>query len=307
MEDNYILQTFDLTKKYQGRTVVDKVNMHIKQGDIYGFVGENGAGKTTIMRMITGLTLPNGGSFTLFGCDNNSKEINKAKQNVSAIVEAVSFTKNMSAIDNLKMQCMITDIKKSDAELWELLAKVGLEENQIKGKKVGNFSLGMRQRLGIAMAMINNPKFVLLDEPMNGLDPQGFIEIRETIKRLNDEGVTFLISSHLLSELEKTVTCVGFISHGKMLEELTIEELHQKARKKLVIGLKNELDMSQTIKLLNINEYAVKNNDLIIYDELDINDCLNKLVQNKIEINKINMLEDTIENYYINLITRGDL
>ena len=218
-----ILETNNLTKEYNGKVVVSNANMHIYEGDIYGFVGENGAGKTTILRLISGLIFPSGGDFKLFGASNNESGIYAARSKTSGIIESVSLNKGMKALDNLRLQCVSLGLKRSDEELIELINHVGLRYDEIKDKKVGNFSLGMRQRLGIAIAIVSKPKFILLDEPMNGLDPQGFVDVRETIMKLNKEGVTFLISSHILSELDKICNRIGFISHGKLIEEITMK------------------------------------------------------------------------------------
>ena len=306
MEKSYILETFDLTKKYKETLAVDKVNMHIEEGDIYGFVGENGAGKTTIIRLITGLTVPTSGSYSLFGVDSNDKKINQAKSKVSGIVESVSVYRSMTALDNLKLQCLITETKKTDEELTELIKKVGLNYEEIKDKKAGNFSLGMRQRLGLAIAMVSSPKFILLDEPMNGLDPQGFIDVREIILKLHEEGVTFLISSHILSELDKICNKIGFISHGKLLEEISIEELHNKSRKKIVIWAKEINEIGDLLtKELSLNDVEVEEDKILIYDNIDINELIKTLANSKYKIDKLSVQEDTIEDYYINLVVRG--
>ena len=306
MKGDYVLETFGLTKKYKETVAVNSVNMHIEEGDIYGFVGENGAGKTTIIRLITGLTVPTSGSYSLFGVDSNDKKINQAKSKVSGIVESVSVYRSMTALDNLKLQCLITETKKTDEELIELIKKVGLNYDEIKDKKAGNFSLGMRQRLGLAIAMVSSPKFILLDEPMNGLDPQGFIDVREIILKLHEEGVTFLISSHILSELDKICNKIGFISHGKLLEEISIEELHNKSRKKIVIWAKeiNEINNLLT-KELSLNDVEVEEDKILIYDNIDINELIKTLANSKYKIDKLSVQEDTIEDYYINLVVRG--
>ena len=218
----YLVTTNELTKIYGGRAVVNKVNMHIPEGSIYGFVGENGSGKTTIMRMLTGIASPNYGSFEMFGVKNTDPKIYKMRKQLSAIVETVSMVPTMTALDNMKFQELYLGIKLTPERRMELLTLVGLEK--VGSKKVKNFSLGMRQRMGIALALMNEPKFMLLDEPMNGLDPQGIAELRDILIKVNREkGVTILISSHILSELEKIATFYGFISHGKIIEELTVE------------------------------------------------------------------------------------
>ena len=303
---NYILETFDITKKYKETVAVDKVNMHIEEGDIYGFVGENGAGKTTIIRLVTGLSLPNSGEYSLFGVKSTDKAIDDAKRKISGIVESVTINRSMTALENLKLQCMITSSTKTDEELIALISKVGLNYEEIKNKKASNFSLGMRQRLGLAVAMVSDPKFILLDEPMNGLDPQGFVDVREIILKLHEEGVTFLISSHILSELDKICNKIGFISHGKLLEEISIEELHNKSRKKTVIVTKEQDKLLDLLKnKLSLSDFETEGYKISIYDNIDINDLINLISENKININSFNVLEDTIEDYYINLVMRG--
>ena len=196
--------------------------------------------------------------------------------------------------------------KKSDAELIELLNDVGLEYTSIKKKNARNFSLGMRQRLGLAMSMVSNPTFILLDEPMNGLDPKGFIDLREAVVKLNKKGVTVLISSHILAELDKVCNRIGFISHGVLLDELTIEELHHKARRKIIL----ESDNIDKIEKAVLKEFKVKEsnkdgNKLYIFDDVDINDIMKFLVKKNIAVNNIGVIQDTIEDYYMSLMRKA--
>ena len=299
----FVLETSGLTKKYNLNVAVDHVNMHIEKGDIYGFVGENGAGKTTIIRMISGLAKPTEGTFKLFGIDNSDKNIFKAKKKLGGIVEAVSLNTSMTAIENINLEALIVGKKLSIEEKEKLLIKVGLNPKAIEKKKVGSFSLGMRQRLGIALTLISEPEFIILDEPMNGLDPKGFIEIRDIILELNKEGITFLISSHILSELDKICNKIGFISHGKLIKELTMDDIHNQSKSRIVIEasnleeIKNKLEEKLELKDIKINE-----NELYIYDLIDINEILKFLVKEKITIKNINKLEDTIESYYMKLL-----
>ena len=299
----FVLETSGLTKKYNLNVAVDHVNMHIEKGDIYGFVGENGAGKTTIIRMISGLAKPTEGTFKLFGIDNSDKNIFKAKKKLGGIVEAVSLNTSMTAIENINLEALIVGKKLSIEEKEKLLIKVGLNPKAIEKKKVGSFSLGMRQRLGIALTLISEPEFIILDEPMNGLDPKGFIEIRDIILELNKEGITFLISSHILSELDKICNKIGFISHGKLIKELTMDDIHNQSKSRIVIEasnleeIKNELEEKLDLKDIKINE-----NELYIYDLIDINEILKFIVKEKITIKNINKLEDTIESYYMKLL-----
>ena len=299
----FVLETSGLTKKYNLNVAVDHVNMHIEKGDIYGFVGENGAGKTTIIRMISGLAKPTEGTFKLFGIDNSDKNIFKAKKKLGGIVEAVSLNTSMTAIENINLEALIVGKKLSIEEKEKLLIKVGLNPKAIEKKKVGSFSLGMRQRLGIALTLISEPEFIILDEPMNGLDPKGFIEIRDIILELNKEGITFLISSHILSELDKICNKIGFISHGKLIKELTMEDIHNQSKSRIVIEASNLEEIKNKLEeKLELKDIKISGNELYIYDLIDINEILKFLVKEKITIKNINKLEDTIESYYMKLL-----
>ncbi len=303
----YIVETFDLCKSYKGKKAVDHVNMHIEKGDIYGFVGENGAGKTTVIRLLTGLANATSGNYALLGVDARSNKIYAARRKTGAIVEAVSNNRSFTALENLKVQATLCGVKKTDEELIIILNSVGLNYEEIKNKKTKNFSLGMRQRLGLASIMVSDPELIILDEPMNGLDPKGIIEMREVIIKLNKEkGVTFLISSHILSELEKMVNKVGFLSHGKLLEEISMDELRSKARRKLTISFTDEKDMKDVIKGLKIESYEIEKSDLIIFDLIDINDAISFLTKNKIKIRNIGLKDENIEDYYIKLVVKGE-
>ncbi len=303
MERKPVFQTFAISKQYKEFKALDGVSMSIYEGDIYGFVGENGAGKTTLIRLACGLIHETSGEFAIFGISNKDGDIGKARRQTAAIVESVAVNRGLTAIENLKLQCYIAGITKSREELNQIIADVGLDPVAIEKKKAGSFSLGMRQRLGLAIALISDPKFVLLDEPMNGLDPQGFVDMREAILNLNKKGVTFLISSHILSELDKICTRVGFLSHGHLLEELNIDELHEKARRKISIRVKDVDKVSKkVIDDLKLQETKVEGEYFIIYDLVDINDVIKFLVNNKITVDGISSNEETIEDYYRQLM-----
>ena len=302
----YIIETHDLTKIYNGRAVVDHVNMHIPEGSIYGFVGENGSGKTTIMRMLTGIARPSKGSFEMLGVKNNDPKIYKMRKELSAIVETVSMVPTMTALDNMKFQELYLGIKLTPEKRQELLKSVHLED--VGKKKVRNFSLGMRQRMGIALALMNEPKFMLLDEPMNGLDPQGIAELRDLLIELNREkGITILISSHILSELEKIATTYGFISHGKIIEELTVEQLQDKCRKSTTIKFTDVEAAYKVLKELNIKEFKTyPNGDVMIFDEIDIGDFVSRLHDKGLKILAFNSSDEGVEDYYLNLVNGGN-
>ena len=300
-----LITTSGLCKIYGGKMVIDHVDMHIPESSIYGFVGENGSGKTTIMRLLTGLAEPSAGSFTLFGVNNKDRKIYEVRNKVSAIVEATSLIPSMTARDNMVYQELYLGIKQTEAERMELLKKVHLED--VGEKKVKNFSLGMKQRLGIALALMNHPKLMLLDEPMNGLDPEGIAELRELLIELNQkEGITVLISSHILSELEKIASCYAFISHGKIIEEITAEELQDKCRKSVNVKVSDIYKAEAVITKLNIKDYkAFPSGDIKIFENVAINDLVVSLTNEGVTVLGINSQEESVEDYYLSLIKEG--
>ena len=306
MEQKIAFQTFALSKYYKEFKALDAVDMTIYEGDIYGFVGENGAGKTTLIRLVCGLIQASGGDYQIFGASSQDSGIIEARRQTAAIVEAVALCRTLTALDNLKLHSKLIGVNKTDEELNPALEEVGLDTKAIAKKKVGNFSLGMRQRLGLAIVLLSDPKFVLLDEPMNGLDPKGFIDIRETILRLNKKGVTFLISSHILSELDKICTRVGFLTHGRLVREISFDELHQLARKKIVIRVKDTDKVSQDlVNQFKLQEIKLDGEFISIYDTLDVNEVMKYLVDKKIKIESISSTEETIEDFYQQLMEKG--
>lgn len=297
-----VLTTKGLSKKYKKQMAVNGVDMHIGRGDIYGFVGENGSGKTTVIRLITGLIFPYAGGFTLFGVDNQSPEIGAARSKVGAIVENPSIYLNMSACDNLKTQSAVLGID-SEEKIRSVLTDVGLGELYGEKKHAGNFSLGMRQRLGIAMALLGDPEFLILDEPMNGLDPAGIVGIRELILKLNRErGITFLISSHILTELSLVATKYGIISKGKLIQEITAEQLHNKCSRTTVINAEDPQKLMEVVQSLVDNKLEYTGYGVKIMGNVDLNMLLSGVISGGVKIHSINCSETTFEDYYLSVI-----
>lgn len=297
-----VLSTNALSKKYKQHFAVNGVNMHIDRGDIYGFVGENGSGKTTVIRLITGLIFPHDGSFQLFGVDNRDSKIGQARSRVGAIVESPSIYMNMSAYDNLKTQCAILGID-SEEKIRATLQDVGLAALYDEKKHASNFSLGMRQRLGIAMALLGDPEFLILDEPMNGLDPAGIVDIRELILKLNRErGITFLISSHILTELSLVATKYGIISKGKLLEEITAEQLHNKCAKTTAISADDPQKLAEVVRSCVDNQLEYTSDGVRIIGSLDLNPLLSAVIADGVKILSINCSETSFEEYYLSVI-----
>ena len=300
-----LISTNQLCKKYGDKMVIDHVNMHIPERSIYGFVGENGSGKTTIMRLLTGLAEVTEGSYSLFGVLNTDPQIYDMRRKMSAIVEVTSLVPSMTAKDNMRYQELYLGINLTEEERDALLKQVHLED--VGKKKVKNFSLGMRQRLGIAMALLNKPKLMLLDEPMNGLDPEGIAELRELLIELNQkEGITVLISSHILSELEKIASFYGFISKGHLIEEITAEQLQQRCQKSITIKVDDLAKAEASIKGLKLSKYKVyPNGDITIFDEIKINDLMSAFIKANVNVLSIKSTDESVEDYYLHLIKGG--
>ncbi len=296
----YVLETKGLQKKYGSLTVLNNVNMHIPRGAIYGFVGKNGAGKTTLIRLICGLQFPTSGEYTLLGISNVSNEIMKSRKRMGAVVETPSVYLEMSAEDNLKEQYRILGLPSFET-IPELLQLVGLEGTG--KKKAKNFSLGMRQRLGIAVALAGNPDFLVLDEPANGLDPEGIIEMRELILKLNHEkGITVLISSHILDELSRLATHYGFIDHGSILREISAEDLEASCRKCLCVTVSDMQALCVTLDEAEIEYRVLSDAQAEIYGSIGVTDLVEALSANGCVISNLHEREEGLESYYMNLI-----
>ena len=302
----YIFKSENLVKTYKKHKALNGVTMNIKRGDIYGFVGENGSGKTTIIRVITGLVFPDSGTFELFGVPSTSPDILKSRARIGAIVESPSIYLNMSAYDNLKMQADILGLRDSE-KIKEVLSLVGLSYLENDKKKSGDFSLGMRQRLGIAMALLGDPELLILDEPMNGLDPAGIVEIRELILKLNRErGITFLISSHILTELALVATNYGIISRGRIIKEISSEQLKSECRHYTLIEADNRGALVTTLaEMFDENDLEPVVGGVKIYGDVSLNDIIPRIIDAGVTITAINTTKSSIEDYYLK-VTGGN-
>jgi bacitracin transport system ATP-binding protein len=302
-----IIKTTNLTKIYGKQKSVDNLNITVKQGDIYGFLGRNGAGKTTTIRMLLGLIKPTHGKIEIFGEDlvKNKKSILKR---IGSIVEVPGFYGNLTARENLKINAKIIGVYKKNA-IEEALEIVGLE-NETQ-KLVGKYSLGMKQRLGIARSLLHYPELLILDEPTNGLDPIGIKEMRRLIKNLAEERkITLLISSHILSEIEQLVDHLGIIHEGKLLEETEFDNLRKKNRKFLEFQVSNDNKATMLLEShFQIFDYEVHDEGNIrIFSHIGEQGAINKLfVQNDIEVNKIMLSEDRLEDYFTKLVGGGTI
>ena len=298
-----LLQTSNLTKQYGRHRAVDDVNMHIKKGAIYGFIGRNGAGKTTCLKMISGLSTPSYGEIEMFGY--KGKDLQKVRSRVGCLIEAPGLYGNMSAYDNLNIKCKLTGIKKK-GYIEELLKTVGLDT--VGEKKTKHYSLGMKQRLGIALALVGEPDLLILDEPINGLDPQGIVEVRETIQKLAKErGMTICISSHILEELSKIATDYGIIHNGCLVQELTREELMKKCSERIELTLDNPKQAIPVLDDMGFNSYQVIDKEHIhIFERLGESANLNmELAKAGIPVKGISITSEELENYFLRL-TGGD-
>ena len=300
MESSVVVKCDGLVKIYKDQRALDGFSMTINKGDIYGFVGENGSGKTTVIRILSGLIKLNEGEYQLFGVSPNDRDIVDARKRIGAIVEYPQLYPTMTMKDNFNLVGLI--VGNSDINEHKRLAElVGLSDLFESKKKVMNFSLGMKQRLGIALALLSNPEFVMLDEPMNGLDPEGIVDVRNLILDLNENNnITFLISSHILSELSLVATRYGIISHGKMLKEISKDELNEYVQPETIINV----DMVDEAYNLLYGHYDVMKDKkgVRIIGNIELNPILKIFQDNNINILGINKHEGDIEKYYLSLI-----
>lgn len=296
----HVLVTQGLSKRYKDFKALDGLTMHVPKGSIYGIVGRNGAGKTTLIRLICGLQEPTGGSFTLYGCPNNSREIAKARRRIGAVVETPSIYLSMTAEENLKQQYQILGLPSYDG-LPELLELVRLHNTG--KKKARDFSLGMRQRLGIAVALAGDPDFLILDEPANGLDPQGIVEIRELILRLNREKqITILISSHILDELSRLATHYGFIDSGRLVKELSAQELEANCRKCLRLTVSDTRPLAAALDGLGLSYTIRSDTQADVYDASSVTALTLALHDAGCEVQNIHEHDESLEGYFMSLV-----
>ena len=295
-----IFTTNNLCKYYGNFKALDGLNMSIPKGSIYGFVGRNGAGKTTLMRIMCGLQAPTSGEYTLLGKKNTDADINTIRKTMGAVVETPAIYKDLNAYDNLKLQALNVGVPNFD-DIPDLLKLVGLD--QVGKKKAKNFSLGMRQRLGIAVALCANPDFLVLDEPINGLDPQGIIEIREVILKLNREkGITVLISSHILDELAKLATHYGFIEKGRMVREMSAKELETECRKSIRMKVNNTGILTGILEEKGIDYKIIDEEYADVYANLNFSEMAADCA--KVGCNIVTMEEhdESLEAFFISMV-----
>lgn len=296
-----IIETYNLCKQFGDHKAVNDISLTIKQGDIYGLVGRNGAGKTTFMKIISNLSNPTSGTYKIFGYEKN--ENYKAQTRISSLIEQTGTYPNMTAYDNLLLKGKSLGLR-GDKYIKETLELIGL--GNVGKKKVKNFSLGMKQRLGIGLALVGDPDILILDEPINGLDPQGIIEVRDLVEKLNREkNMTFLISSHILDELAKTATYFAIIDHGSLIANFSKKELEEKNRDRIELVTDNPQKTCTVFEEHKINSYKLVDNNVfhVFYDPSKIDQIIDILKGNNLKISYINIHSGSLEDYYMNLLS----
>lgn len=301
----FVLTASGLSKSYKDFKALDNLSMHVPKGAIYGFVGRNGAGKTTLIRLVCGLQQPTAGSYTLYGSrSDSSKEILNARRRMGAVVETPSIYGDLTAEENLKEQYRVLGLP-SYSGIDRLLALVGLSGTG--KKKAKNFSLGMRQRLGIAIALAGDPDFLILDEPVNGLDPQGIIEMRELILKLNREHqITVLISSHILDELSKLATHYGFIDRGRMVREISAGELEAACRKCVRAKVSNTAALARVLDAMKIEYNIISEKEADIFAKINVSKLVMALASEHCQVISMEEKDESLESYFVSLVGGGD-
>ena len=301
---DYVLKTNALSKSYGHFKALNGLSMNVPKGAIYGFFGKNGAGKTTLIRLICGLQNPSSGDYILYGRKNMEKEIVKSRRRMGAVVETPSIYLDMTAEENLKQQYRILGLPSFDG-LHEILELVGLDDTG--KKKARNFSLGMRQRLGIAIALVGDPDFLVLDEPVNGLDPQGIIEIRELILKLNRERqITVLISSHILDELSKLATYYGFIDNGSIVKEVSAAELEKTCRKCVHMEVSDTKELARVLDKMKVEYKIFSDTEADVFAKIKISQLTLELAKVNCEVISMQEKDESLESYYISLVGGGN-
>jgi len=299
--DNIILRVNNLTKTYGEKTALRDVSFTVEKGKIYGFIGENGAGKTTAIRAITGLTYPTGGSVELFG-KSSRKGLEKARKKMGCLVERPILSLNKTAFENLKMQQILFG-QNDDEKIRQILVRVGLGD--VMHKKAKDFSLGMKQRLGIAQALINSPELLILDEPVNGLDPMGMVDVRNLLRSLcEDDGITIVISSHILAELYQLVTDYIIISHGRIVECISKEELDEKCSAYIIAETPQTDEAVAILEQNGIKSMERIGGEIKIFDDVSTESIARWLFDGKILVTLLTKYEKSLENYYMELLGR---
>ena len=299
----YVLTTEHLCKNHGHFKALNQCSMHVPRGAIYGFVEKNGAGKTTLIRLICGLQRPTSGSYRLYGSENTDKKIVEAQRRIGAVVETPSIYVDMTAEENMKEQYYVLGLPSFEG-IPQILKLVGLED--AGKKKAKDFSLGMRQRLGIAIALAGKPDLLVLDEPTNGLDPQGIVEMRELILKLNRERqITVLISSHILDELSRVATHYGFIDKGTIVKEITAEELENTCRKCVKLQVTDTAVLAHILDKRGLEYEILSDTQANVYGELVVSDVALELAEQNCRMFSVQEYEESLESYYLNLVGGG--
>jgi len=296
-----VLRTRNLTKRYGGVAAVDNVCMTIEKGDIFGLVGQNGAGKTTLMRLVTSLAKPDSGEIELFG-SSSPAGLSAARTRLGCIIEMPALYPNLTSAQNLEYYRILRGIPDKGV-VQRSLELVNLADTG--KKKFRDFSLGMKQRLGLALSILSSPDFIILDEPINGLDPMGIIEMRDMMKRLNEQGITLLISSHILSELSQVATRYGIIHHGRLVREVTQEQLREECKRALAVTVDDTAKAAAILETaLNIRDYKqVGANELRVYEYLDNPaEITFKLSGGGIRVASLREVGDSLEDFYTKIV-----
>lgn len=295
----FVIQTRDLCKKYGKFNALTDLSINIPKGAIYGMVGRNGAGKTTLIRILTGLNNPTSGEYSIFGVKNTDKKLHEVKRKMGAVVETPSLHPEMSARDNLIQQNKALGIGNDNVD--GILRLVGLANTG--KKKAKDFSLGMRQRLGIAFSLVGDPDFLVLDEPINGLDPQGIMEVREMILRLNKEkGITILISSHILDELSRLATHYGFIEQGRIIKEMSAEELEIACRTALHVNVNDTRILAEVLDGMRAEYKIYSPNEADIFTSMQVTPLVLALNEKNCFVNSMTERHESLESYFMGLV-----